>query len=230
MKRRQKAPVEKETAVDTRLIGYARVSTDDQDLRMQVADLKSVGVDARYIFVDKKSGATLKRRGLQEAMAVAQAGDVFIVWRFDRLSRSLKDLIDILDHLRTRGIQLRSLKEGIDTTTAIGMMFFQLIGVFAEFERNLTSERTKSGSKAAKEAGAQIGAARKMTDKQVAKAVELLTSKRKSVPQIAEMFGVSWVTVRKEVFAVTGTKLWKTGPHAGKRRERKRYTWAEVES
>ena len=69
-----------------------------------------------------------------------------------------------------------------------------------------------------------------MTDKQVAKAVELLTSKRKSVPQIAEMFGVSWVTVRKEVFAVTGTKLWKTGPHAGKRRKRKRYTWAEVES
>lgn len=238
MSRQRKACVEKvSSSPDSRKIGYARVSTDDQDLRMQVADLKAAGVDPRYIFVDKKSGATLKRHGLQEAMAVAQAGDEFYVWRFDRLSRSLKDLIEIADHLKARGVHLKSIKDGIDTTNAVGVMFYQMIGVFAEFERNLTRERTASGVRTAQANGVWVGRVKILTPKQVQKAIEwreahiATKGKRgKTIPEIAKRYRASVVTVRNAILAANGgKKLWKTGPHAGrKRRKPGRFVWQET--
>ena len=106
-----------------RLIGYARVSTDDQSLSSQVQALKEHGVDARLIFKDKASGARRERSGLEACLAATREGDVLVVWRLDRLGRSLKHLIDIVENLQARGVGLRSLQDGvIDTTTASGQL------------------------------------------------------------------------------------------------------------
>ena len=108
-----------------RLIGYARVSTDDQSLSSQVQALKEHGIDARLIFKDKASGARMERSGLEACLATLREGDVLIVWRLDRLGRSLKHLIEIVEQLQARGVGLRSLQDGVmDTTTASGQLIF----------------------------------------------------------------------------------------------------------
>jgi CheY-like chemotaxis protein len=115
--------------------GYARVSTDDQDLRMQIEALARAGVDPDRIYQDKASGKNTKRTGLQDMLAHVRSGEGIMVWRFDRLSRSIRDLIMLFDDLEQRGIQLRSIHEQLDTTTPMGRLMFQLAGMLAEFER-----------------------------------------------------------------------------------------------
>jgi DNA invertase Pin-like site-specific DNA recombinase len=124
------------------LIGYARVSTDDQDFALQEDALNKAG--CKKIFYDKMSGAKSQRPGLQEAMDYLRDGeDTLVVWRLDRLGRSLKDLIDMMNQLEGRGIGFQSLQESIDTTTSGGRLIFHIFGALAEFERNLIRERTK---------------------------------------------------------------------------------------
>lgn len=237
MSRQRKPRIDKKQVdPDTRLIGYARVSTPDQDLKMQVTKLKEYGVHPDYIFVDKLSGKTLRRPGLQEALAVAQRGDVLIVWRFDRLSRALRDMIDVLEYLHEKGVDLKSLQEPIDTRTAMGRMLFHFNGMYAEFERAVTAERTAAGLSVRKREGVKLGRDPSLSPKQVEKAVAWLRQHMdsdgelgKSVTEVAEEFGCNAATVRNAVLAKTGEKLWPSGPWAGKRRKRKRYTWAEIE-
>ena len=137
------------------LIGYARVSTDDQHLDLQRDALTQVG--CLRIYEDQASGAQVVRPGLTLALEVLRAGDLLVVWRLDRLGRSLKDLIALVETLDTRGIGLKSLKESIDTTSSGGKLVFHLFGALAEFERALIRERTQAGLSAARARGHRGG-------------------------------------------------------------------------
>lgn len=135
------------------LIGYARVSTDDQTFALQEDALKKAG--CKRIFYDKMSGAKAKRPGLEEALDYLRDNeDVLVVWRLDRLGRSLPHLIEMMSRLEERGIGFQSLQESIDTTTSGGRLIFHIFGALAEFERNLIRERTRPGPGARKAAAA----------------------------------------------------------------------------
>jgi DNA invertase Pin-like site-specific DNA recombinase len=161
-------------AVTTGLVGYARVSTLDQNLAMQEKALKQSR--CLKIFTDRASGKNMERPGLDEALKFLREGDTLVVWKLDRLGRSLQDLIKILDDLTKRGIKFQSLQEHITTDTAAGRMFFQMIGTFAEFERNLISERTHNGLAAARAHGRVGGRKAILNSEKVAQARALLTA------------------------------------------------------
>ena len=137
------------------LIGYARVSTEDQHLHLQEDALKSAG--CFKIFTDMVSGAKFEREGLEEALNYVREGDTIVVWRLDRLGRSLKDLIERLTVLHQRDIGFKSLTENIDTTTSGGKLIFHIFGALAEFERDLIRERTNAGLTAARARGKKGG-------------------------------------------------------------------------
>ncbi len=153
--------------------GYARVSTDDQSTALQLAALKRAG--CKTLFKDEGlSGATTKRPALLRCLKALQDGDTLIVWKLDRLGRSLRDLIAMLDDLKERGVKFRSLTEQIDTETPTGRAMWQMIGVLAELERSLISERTRAGVKAAQRRGVKFGRKPKMTPQQIAHARKLI--------------------------------------------------------
>src|SRR4051794_40636114 len=136
--------------------GYARVSTDDQNPALQLAALKKAG--CKTVFKDEGiSGATVKRPALLRCLKTLQSGDTLTVWKLDRLGRSLRDLITMLDDLKQRGVKFRSLTEHIDTDTPTGRAMWQMIGVLAELERSMISERTRAGVKAAQRRGVKFG-------------------------------------------------------------------------
>ena len=146
--------------------GYSRVSTDDQTPALQLAALKKVG--CKTIFKDDGlSGATTKRPALQRCLKKLEPGDTLIVWKLDRLGRSLRDLITMLDDLKAQGVKFHSLTEAIDTTTPTGRAMWQMIGILAELERSLISERTRAGVKAAKHRGVKFGRKPKLTALQI---------------------------------------------------------------
>lgn len=137
-------------------IGYARVSTDEQCLDLQLAALKRAGCDT--ILSDHgMSGSRFDRPGLQEALKMAKAGDALVVWRLDRLGRSLNHLVEVVNSLGKQRIEFVSLTESIDTRSPTGMLMFHMIAALAEFERSLISERTRAGMAAARARGAKIG-------------------------------------------------------------------------
>lgn len=140
-----------------KLFGYARVSTIDQNLETQYQALRDVGIPDSRIFDDKKSGRTLNRKGLQRTIKTMRAGDTLVVWRFDRLARNARDLLNVTDMLTDRGIQFRSLKEGVDTSTPAGKLMLTMIAAMAQFESDVNSERTKAGIENAKRQGKQAG-------------------------------------------------------------------------
>ena len=137
------------------LIGYARVSTPDQKLSLQHDALQRAGCDR--VFDDQASGARTDRPGLAEALAYLRAGDTLVVWKLDRLGRSMSHLIEKVGELAARGIGFRSLTENIDTTTPGGMLVFNIFGSLAQFERDLIRERTQAGLRAARERGSKGG-------------------------------------------------------------------------
>jgi len=137
-----------------RLVGYARVSTDDQDLSLQLDALTRHGIPKPRVFMDKISGAKVERPGLKQCLDTLQPGDILVVWRLDRLGRSMRHLITLVEDLRERGIGFRSLSEGaIDTTSASGELIFNIFSALAQFERRLIQERTKAGLAAARARG-----------------------------------------------------------------------------
>jgi DNA invertase Pin-like site-specific DNA recombinase len=154
------------------LFGYARVSTDDQNLDLQHTALKAAG--CAKIFEDRITGTARKRLGLARALKACAAGDVLVVWRLDRLGRSLAHLIELLSGLAARGVQFRSLSEFLDTTTPTGKLTFHVIGALAEFERAIIVERTSAGLKAAKARGVQLGRKPSLTPAQVKHARKLI--------------------------------------------------------
>jgi len=145
------------------LIGYARVSTVDQTLHLQQDALKQAG--CIKIFTDIASGSKAEREGLEAALSYVRMGDILVVWRLDRLGRSLQHLIETIKELHNRGIGFRSLTEQIDTTTSGGKLIFHIFGALAEFERDLIRERTQAGLQAARERGKRGGRPKALTPK-----------------------------------------------------------------
>jgi DNA invertase Pin-like site-specific DNA recombinase len=153
--------------------GYARVSTDDQNPALQLEALRKAG--CKTVFKDDGlSGATTKRPALLRCLKKLEHGDTLRVWKLDRLARSLRDLITMLESLRDRGVKFQSLTEAIDTTTPTGRAMWQMIGVLAELERSLISERTRAGVKAAQGRGVKFGRKRKLKPHQIAHARKLI--------------------------------------------------------
>ena len=173
-------------------IGYARVSTQDQDLRLQYAALQAAGCD--NIYDDKASGATASRDGLTRALAMLRAKDSLVVWKLDRLGRSVKDLVSIVGELEQRGVHFQSLTDQIDTSTPAGRFFFHVMASLAQMERDLTVERTRAGLEAARRQGRTGGRKRKMTDSKISVARQLLRA-GVSAREVAENLGVSIPTL-----------------------------------
>lgn len=182
-----------------RLIGYQRVSTDDQRLILQRDALEGAGVHPDDIYEDKQSGARADRPGLEHAIRATRAGDVFVVWRLDRLGRSLKDLINIAERLECRKVGLRSLQEQIDTTSASGRLFFHVMGALSEFERNLIRERTRAGLRAARRRGKKPGRKRKLSTKDLTAAKAMLQDDGLTVEDVARRVGVSPATLYRHL-------------------------------
>ena len=153
-------------------IGYARVSTEDQHLALQLDALKAVGCER--VFTDRISGARTQRPGLDDALSHVREGDALVVWKLDRLGRSVKGLVDLVAELERRQVHFRSLTDGIDTTTPAGRFFFHVMASLAQMERELIGERTRAGLDAAKKAGRVGGRKRRMTDSKVAAARKML--------------------------------------------------------
>ena len=171
------------------LIDYERVSTDDQNFALQHDALQAAG--CTKIFSDKISGAKADRPGLKKALDFARAGDTLVVWRLDRLGRSLKDLIALVEELETGKIGFRSLQESIDTTTSGGKLIFHLFGALAEFERNLIRERTQAGLQAARARGRKGGRRPKLTAQQIEIGQSLAADPKRRVTSICEHLGIS---------------------------------------
>lgn len=183
------------------LLGYARVSTDDQQLNLQHDALNQVGCD--QIFADQVSGAAADRPGLRRLLEHARVGDTIVVWRLDRLGRSLKDLIDMVAVLEGKGIGLKSLHESIDTTSSAGKLIFHIFGALAEFERTLIRERTQAGLQAARARGRTGGRPKALTPDQQALAVKLYREKQHTIAQICQLLGISKPTLYKYLTAAT---------------------------
>lgn len=179
-------------------VGYARVSTEEQSLDLQIEALAQAGCD-RIITDQAQSGATAaeSRAGFSEAMELLDTGDLLVVWKLDRVGRSIADLIHLLKLFGDRGIEFRSLTDGIDTTTAGGRLVFHIMGALAEFERDLIQERTKAGLRAAKKRGKRLGRPPALTSAQIAHAKTSIQAKRETVSGMAELLGVNRSTLQR---------------------------------
>ena len=174
-------------------LGYARVSTAEQDLSLQLDALGDAGCEK--IYEDRISGAKADRPGLQEALTYLRKGDTLVVWRLDRLGRSLKHLIETVNDLEEREIGFQSLQEAIDTITSSGRLIFHIFGALAEFERNLIQERTHAGLEAARARGRKGGRPKALDVKKTELLYELYDSKKHTVKEICEMVGISKPTL-----------------------------------
>jgi DNA invertase Pin-like site-specific DNA recombinase len=174
-------------------IGYARVSTQDQNLNLQKDALKKAGCEK--IIVEKASGKNEARAGLEKLREIVRKGDVIVVWRLDRLGRSLRHLIDMMTELEKAGIGFQSLQEEINTTTSGGKLVFHIFGALAEFERNLIKERTQAGLQAARARGRKGGRPKRLSPQQRALAVELFRQKKHSIGEICSTLGITKPTL-----------------------------------
>jgi DNA invertase Pin-like site-specific DNA recombinase len=181
------------------LIGYARVSTQDQTLDLQTDALKRVGCEK--IFTDMTSGAKAERSGLQEAMNHLRAGDTLVVWRLDRLGRTLKHLIATITGLSEHGVGFRSLQESMDTTTSGGKLIFHIFGALAEFEREVIRERTNAGLQAARARGRVGGrpSIQALDPKKVALAKKLYADRSMSVKEICTQLRIGRATLYRYI-------------------------------
>jgi DNA invertase Pin-like site-specific DNA recombinase len=180
-----------------RLIGYARVSTNGQELKLQLDALAKAGCAKKLIFMDKIGGAKAARPGLDDCLRELKAGDTLVVWRLDRLGRSVRHLIDLVEQLHQRGVGFKSICDGaIDTTTASGELIFHIFTALAQFERKLTQERTRAGLEAARARG-RFGGRKAMpvNDPRVQTAKKMHSDKSISVPDICKTLRISKATL-----------------------------------
>jgi DNA invertase Pin-like site-specific DNA recombinase len=179
------------------LIGYARVSTHEQTLALQQDALTTAG--CKKIFTDTASGAKTERIGLEEALNYVRNGDTLVVWRLDRLGRSLPHLIATMTDLEERGIGFKSLTENIDTTTSGGKLIFHIFGALAEFERNLIRERTQAGLTAARARGRIGGKPKALTARQLQIAQSLYDDPTNPIAEICRTLKISRATLYRSV-------------------------------
>lgn len=176
------------------LVGYARVSTADQSMALQIDTLSTAGCEK--VFTDIVSGARTERPGLDQALEFCRKGDTLMVWKLDRMGRSMSHLITTIQALEKRGIGFRSLTESIDTTTSGGRLIFHLFGALAEFERDLIRERVQAGLKSARTRGRK-GGRPPVSEETKAMVQALLADKSLSVQQICERLGIAKSTLYK---------------------------------
>lgn len=174
-------------------IGYARVSTVDQNLNLQIDALEKAGCEK--IFTDTASGSLDTRKGLADAVEFCRAGDSLIVWKLDRLGRSLKHLIETVNQLQAKEIGFVSLQESVDTTTSGGKLVFHIFAALAEFERELIRERTRAGLKSARSRGKLGGRPKKLSAKQIEIAQKLMKDPSNSVKEICSTLKISRATL-----------------------------------
>jgi len=179
------------------LVGYARVSTQDQNPALQLDALKAAGCEK--MFVEKASGAQRDRPELSAALDYLRAGDSLVVWKLDRLARSLKQLIETVELLESRSIGLRSLTEAIDTTTAGGKLIFHVFGALAEFERSIIRERTKAGLEAARARGKKGGRPPSLDAKDLAAAKAMLSDSEITMEDVAKRLRVAPSTLYRHL-------------------------------
>ncbi len=179
-----------------RLVGYARVSTDEQTTRLQRDALRAAGVE--IVFEDKESGALRSRPRLDRALAELRAGDTLVVWKLDRLGRSLRNLLEVAETLRERGVALRSLTEHIDTASAAGKMLYAVLGAVAQFERDVLRERTVAGMRAAKSRGEHVGRPPALTSSQIREARKML-ERGESPSHVARVLRVGRSTLYRAI-------------------------------
>lgn len=176
-----------------KIIGYARVSTQEQDLQLQLDALEAAGCEKNKIFTDKISGSKTDRPGLEKCLAALEEGYTLLVWRLDRLGRSMSHLIGLIEELRKRGVGFRSLCDGaIDTTTASGELIFNIFSSLAQFEKRLIQERTRAGLASARARG-RTGGRKKLlsTDPKVLTVREMNKDKKLSIDEICATLSIS---------------------------------------
>ncbi|QBZ83845.1 DNA-invertase hin [Hydrogenovibrio crunogenus] len=178
-------------------VGYARVSTQDQNLELQVDALSKAGCE--QTFKEKITGKSKDRPELSFCLKMLRAGDVLVVWKLDRLARSLKDLVEIISELEAKGVGFKSLTESIDTTSPGGKLIFHIFGALSEFEHSLIRERTLEGLKAARARGRKGGRKPSMTRSDVQKAAAMLKDPNITKKEVAEHFKVSRLTLNKSL-------------------------------
>ncbi len=183
------------------LIGYARVSTEEQNLNLQKDALKKAGCER--IFEDKESGAKAERPGLSKALEALRPGDTLVVWKLDRLGRSLKHLVETVQALSEQGVGFKSLQESLDTTSSGGKLIFHIFAALAEFERDIIRERTQAGLSAARARGRQGGRPKGRDQRKKAAAIALSQDKSRSVTEICRMLGISRTSYYRYISTAT---------------------------
>ena len=178
-------------------IGYARISTLEQNLDLQIDALKKAGCEK--IITDEISGSVADRPGIDKLKEILRKDDTLVVWRLDRLGRTLKHLIEWINELDEQNIGFKSLQESIDTTSSSGKLIFHIFGALSEFERNLIRERTRAGIDAARSRGRQGGRPKKLNKDKRQLAIDLYKGKKHSLRQICEMTGITKPTLYKYV-------------------------------
>lgn len=178
-------------------IGYARVSTDDQNLDLQLDALHKAGIADDRLYSDTASGKDAERKELAACLKALREGDTLVVWRLDRLGRSLPDLVRIIGDLEQKGVSFESLTERIETGSAAGKLVFHVFAALAEFERNLIRERTRAGLLAARARGRAGGRKPKLSDTQIKEINEMVAAQKLPIGRIAELYGVSRTTIYK---------------------------------
>ena len=179
------------------IIGYARVSTQDQNLTLQEDALKKAG--CKKIFTDKTSGSQNEREGLSRAMEALREGDTMVVWKLDRLGRSLSNLVQLINELKDRGVGFKSLQENIDTTSGVSKLIFHIFASLAEFERDLIRERTMAGLASARARGRLGGRPKSLDAKKVALAKAMFKDKNNSVRDICDTLGIGKTTLYRYI-------------------------------
>jgi DNA invertase Pin-like site-specific DNA recombinase len=177
------------------IFAYVRISTEGQDTENQIAELKKAGTER--IYEEVASGAKWERPQLQDCLKHLRPGDILIVWKLDRLSRSLKDLLQIIDKVDKAGANFRSLTETVDTTGACGKQMLSMLGAFAAFERDMIKERTKRGLERAKANGKKLGGRFLLTPSRQTQAIRMVRSGEKTQTEVAEIVGVSKATISR---------------------------------
>lgn len=179
------------------ILGYARVSTDDQTHDLQIDALNAAGCER--IFTETASGAKADRLELKRALELARSGDTLVVWRLDRLARSLRNLIDLSDELQARGIGLKSVTESIDTSSSSGRFLFNVLGALGQMEREIITERTRAGLQAAAARGRRGGRPPALNDAKVRAAKAMMASGNMTTAEIAQQLGVAPSTLYRHL-------------------------------
>ncbi len=179
------------------IIGYARVSTIDQNPDLQIDALEAAGCDR--IYIDKASGSVADRPELDKLKTILRAGDTLVIWKLDRLSRSLKHLMEWMEYLEKEKVQLKSLQDSIDTSTSMGKFVFHIFGALGQLERDIIRERTLAGLSAARARGRVGGRPRKVDEKKKKRIKELYAKKEMTIQEICDWAGISRGTLYKYI-------------------------------